>query len=210
MPGTMGSVSNQAIFVLDQLSCPRHGWLSHAAVHEAAHAVFAIDLGIEFVDVSIDTPVNVIAAIESDDHAVAGGVRLVEEDPTVWVPARGDEALDLLLAGSLAERAAFDHYLNRGYEGDIRLWRIGTGQTREVDRAAIDPILSASVSRVERNVAQRWAAIRDVSRALTDGLNVQGGRYTNFDHPLALTSAQVREVLERMPVSTTEGGTGQT
>ena len=87
----------------DDAICPVHGWMSHVFLHEAAHAVAAIDRDIEFRHVTITTPAGWTK--DHPDGIALGGLYL---DPPAsrWVESQPLKAYEMVLAGSLAEREA--------------------------------------------------------------------------------------------------------
>jgi hypothetical protein len=118
--------------------------MSHVFAHESAHAVAAVQRGIAIQEVRVLRPADWLARGGSGG-SMAGGVWLVEEDPTAWIPHDPVAAMEFVLAGSLAEEAMYGHYLPNGYEGDFAIWRRGVGLTAptsqdEVDRALGRPL----------------------------------------------------------------------
>jgi hypothetical protein len=144
--------------------CPEHGWLSHIFVHEAAHAVAALDRGIRFTTVTILSPASWVCLPGRD--AMAGGVTLIEPHPATWVPRHPVHALEFVLAGAVAEDQALGHFLPGSYDGDLKLWRIGMGATGELDQSELDELAGGSLAAVKRDTATwvtaNWQRIRAV------------------------------------------------
>jgi hypothetical protein len=164
--------------------CPEHGGLSHLVLHEAAHAVAALEHGIRFTHVAVLSPEEWITTSRG---IIGGGVWLVEQRPELVVGADPVAAMRFALAGALAEIGAFGHSLDGSHEGDIRYWRIGAGLLEAQTAESFDRVLGKPFREVELDT-QRWLsdnykAIRAVTIALarvTDGtlqtLDIEGGR----------------------------------
>ncbi len=179
---------------LDSLTCASHGWLGHVAAHEAAHAVFAVDHGFPFVSVSVLSPELLRESLASLDETAAGGVLLAAPARDLF-PSREGDALDFCFAGVRAERACYGHWIPASFSGDIALWRVGTGRTGALDPAEYQPMSAASIERVDAWLTQRSAAVLDVARALTAGVDTDAaGRYVDFE-PITMTAEEVRVVL---------------
>jgi hypothetical protein len=178
----------------DSFTCARHGWLSHAAVHEAAHAVFAVDHDFPFVSVSILSPEQLRAAFGSNDKAVAGGVLLAAPARELF-QGRADDALDFCLAGGRAETGTFGHQAPGSLQGDLRLWVIGTGRSEVPDAVDAAEMRDASFGRLDAWLTHRSGSVLDLARALTSGVEIDAaGRYDDFE-PITMTAAEVRAVL---------------
>lgn len=179
---------------LDTL-CPEHGWLSHVAIHEAAHAVIAHARGIPFLDISITNPAKLQDVLNAAS-AVAGGLRLTTADHSSWIPQRSNEALDMLLAGAQGEIWAFGHSLPKSFSGDLSILRQGMGWLDGAPPDARDALIQ-STERLRQEIPERYSAIRRVAQALTCNLNTdENGRYIDFNETLSLSADEVADLIE--------------
>ena len=167
-PGSAASPGADSVLSVYGDICNEHGGLSHQFIHEAAHAVAALDFEICFTEVKI-LPVDEWIRFD-DDSWVSGGVWPCD-DATVWVPNDPVGALKFVLAGSIAEQGAFQHALDGGERGDMLQWVRGAGLARDqMNPAGIEALLGTSYDVVRRET-QEWAtgrykAIRAVALAL--------------------------------------------
>lgn len=164
--------------------CREHGGLSHAAVHEAGHAVVAVVLGIPFVEVSVNGDPR-----EHPQHAgrIQGGGVVIDPDILAdIVCADPVGTLPFFLAGSTAEQGAFGHVLERGYETDLRLWRQFANLLEEQDEETLEAALGQPfvhvVRATEQLLEEHSSWIGAVARALG----------TQLDCPLS--AAEVRSL----------------
>ena len=144
----------------DDAICPVHGWMSHVFLHEAAHAVAAIDRDIEFRHVTITTPAGWTK--DHPDGIALGGLYL---DPPAsrWVESQPLKAYEMVLAGSLAEREALGHWLPEGYAGDLRIFRLGAGLLEATAQEALEQLLGKSIRDVIESV-KNWIVAEYRSR----------------------------------------------
>jgi hypothetical protein len=165
--------------------------LAHPAVHEASHAVAAIQRGIEITEVRVVAP---------DAKAWLGGVRfagrvIASHERNDWVHADPLAALEYLLAGSAAESELLGHSLPGSGDSDIRAWRKSAGfieasQIREIEQflgSDLDSTLESTHDWVTANAA----AIRRVAARLQDPHAV-----TVIDAEWRLTSATIRAIID--------------
>lgn len=172
----------------DQIFCPKHGWVSHVVIHEAAHAVFALKNGFSIREVRIGPPASLMGLVDGRS-AVAGGA-VVEGDPNVWIPARGETALDLLLIGRVAENRFLEHSLRSSDEGDLRLWASATGSAPTTEQK------NSSRTRMWRELGSVDQAILAVAREFRDRLGVDGeGRYFDFDEAVVLSGEDLVRIV---------------
>ncbi|MFZ1374347.1 hypothetical protein [Nostocoides sp.] len=181
----------------DDAICPVHGWMSHVFLHEAAHAVAAIDRDIEFRHVTITTPAGWTK--DHPDGIALGGLYL---DPPAsrWVESQPLKAYEMVLAGSLAEREALGHWLPEGYAGDLRIFRLGAGLLEATAQEALEQLLGKSIRDVIESVKNwivaEYRRIRVVVEALA-GVS-SGTQPTRLDYasgPWSLSYAQVVELV---------------
>lgn len=176
----------------DEVNCPTHGWLSHAAFHEAAHAAFAVMNDIEFSTVSV-FPYGQAPAHPSG--LMGGGVQLVHDGRT-WVPGRQDVAFDFAVIGTAAERRAYGHFNDNSRDGDREFLRVSMGWgDSEGDREIMDALIEESEKRLELQMPILYPAIGKVFLALIESLNIKDNAYTTFDKPLVLSSAKVSKII---------------
>jgi hypothetical protein len=173
-------------------SC-KNQWIHHVMVHEAGHAIFASRRGIPFVDVQVYPPKQVNDQLGANNWAHAGGLQLVEADPTKWIPEDPDAALDVLLAGTLAERFLLACYLDRAYEGDQAMWAQGMGTDRQGARA----LLESSMPRVWMEMSRCFEQIEMVVLEFQRQLIVQLEEGAGFTHPLVLTEDAVSSLVTK-------------
>lgn len=177
---------------LDSLTCPDHGWLGHFGIHEAGHAVAAVVLGFDFVELSIAPGHDVYRSMVLGQTVIGAGLLMPTDNPAEWVGSREDDALTFVLAGSLAEREMFQHFLSGGYGGDLDMWRRGTGRF-DAQTEELKPILAAGVSRATALVRENRPAILRVYKLVIDQVPSDGhGGHLGFDEPLTLTYEAIR------------------
>ena len=123
--------------------CNAHGWMSHVFVHEAAHAVAAIDRSIEFSHIEVLTPAQWTQ--DHPDGAAVGGLHLAPP-PSLWVLPDPVKALEMVLAGFLAEEGVYQHHISEGYRGDLRIWRLGAGLANGQTKTSIEEVLGCSMA----------------------------------------------------------------
>src|SRR3954451_12376110 len=101
--------------LIDQ-SCDRHGTERHMHIHEAGHAVAALDNGIAFRAVIVyadgDGPKLNGELMEAGAQVDTG------PDPRVWVEPDRIKAFRFICAGAAAETALVDHAIEGGFDSD--------------------------------------------------------------------------------------------
>lgn len=175
---------------LDRLTCLDHGWFSHFGIHEAGHAVAAIRLGFKFVSVSIVPGHNVYRQMTLGEAVVGAGVLMPTDQPAEWVGPRPDDALVYVLAGSLAEKEVLGHFLVGGYQGDVDIWRRGTGRF-EAQTDELKPLLTNGIERATALVNENRDAILRVYGLMVERVPNNGTRVLGFDEPLVLSYDEV-------------------
>jgi hypothetical protein len=168
-------------------------WIHHVMVHEAGHAIFALRRGISFVDVQVYPPKQVNDQLGANSWAHAGGLQLVEADPTKWIPEDPDAALDVLMAGTLAERFFFACYLDGAYEGDQAIWAQGMG----TDRQEAGERLGSSMPRVWMEMNHCLEQIQTVVLEFQRQLMVQQDEGAGFTYPLVLTEDAILSLMTK-------------
>lgn len=176
--------------------CAKHGWLSHAAMHESGHATMAVLLGFEFVHVTIHPPQATLHALGSG-KAEVGGVLMPSDNPRDWFADRDEDALMYALAGSLAERQEWGDLVTGGWERDFELWRIGSGRTDGMSPATFRPLMHSAQERTEALLRENRSALLRVYKGLVASVVMDGANtHSGFSEPLTLDSAQVRMLVE--------------
>lgn len=177
--------------LLDLANCPKHGWLSHAVIHEAGHAVAAARLGFEFIDVTIPPPAESMLA--AGGHFEAAGVQMPSANAEDWAGDRYQEAAVFLLAGTCAEEAAFEHTLASSSNGDMNVF---ANLTTELSKEESLRYINEGTPLAIEFVRAHFADISRVARALSEGIHADpDGRYFDFDTALKLTYDEVRTLV---------------
>lgn len=176
---------------LDALTCPTHGWLAHTGFHESGHAVAAILLGFEFVDVSIRPGHETFATLISGSDAMAGGVRMPSSRPSDWALSRPDDSLVYVLAGTTSERRRLDHFLDDGYREDVNQWRRGTGRQAADNSAELKARILEALVRAQALLDEHWNAVESVYGLFIEKLPRVGNTHFDFEEPLTLSYDEV-------------------
>lgn len=110
-------------------SCSKHTVQRHICVHEAGHAVAAIDNGIPFRAVVFyddeDAP-KFMAGLGQAAAAVDPG-----PDPSAWVLPDPLGSLYFVMGGVAAEHAVLGDSIRDGWREDVKVWRRGSGRMDE-------------------------------------------------------------------------------
>jgi len=134
--------------------CRKHSDLHHALVHEAGHAVAAIEFGIPFRAVVLYDEASMPLFYGGTAHALAA-VEMCSDDSTTWVQPDVVGSLRFIRAGAAAEQAILGDRLSCGSTMDFQLWRQGTGTPNE-EMMVYDEIVGGSFRGVVKEV-DAWA-----------------------------------------------------
>ncbi len=110
-------------------------------IHEAGHAVAALDNGIPFR--------AVIVYADGDGPKLNGVLREAwaevdtGPDPSVWVEVDRVKAFRFVCAGAAAETALLEHAIEGGFDEDFKVWRVGAGATQPMNEAQVDEAIGA-------------------------------------------------------------------
>jgi hypothetical protein len=112
--------------------CSLHGERPHASVHEAGHAVAAIDRGIPILSLRVHRAPTTFEGARSGETA-SGAVR-IDRDSLASLRASGTvrnrDLFTFVLAGEAAERVLLGHETPRGAAKDVReFWAWTKGRT---------------------------------------------------------------------------------
>lgn len=156
--------------------CSEHGLRHHASVHEAGHAIAAVDFGIPISAVSVHDAPSTFEGARAGESA-SGSVRI---DVSAVSALRASGAVlnhalfTFALAGESAEKVLLGHETPGGAAKDIReFWAWTKGQTftsmEEYEEVLGEPFATA------RQGVLRWARDRaPVIRSLASTLDDRG------------------------------------
>lgn len=175
--------------------CAEHGGLGHVFVHEAAHAVAAVQRRIAFTEVRILPPEQWVSA---HDGLTLGGVSTTAE-PQSWVQADPVGSMEFVLAGAITERGSYGHCLEGAYTGDLAIWRIGAGITGANQLQRIEELLGCSLTSVTSDVKRwavaNWPSIRRVAGRLAGVDDLSEAVVLEFRDDWRLTQDDVRALV---------------
>lgn len=175
--------------------CAKHGGLGHVFVHEAAHAVAAVQRRIEFTEVRILPPDQWVSA---HNGLMLGGVSTTDEAHS-WVQADPVGSMEFVLAGAIAERGSYGHCLEGAYTGDVAVWRTGARLTGANQLQRIEEVLGRSLStvtsEVERWAVANWPSIRRVAGRLAGVDDLSEAVVLEFRDDWRLTQDDVRALV---------------
>lgn len=145
-------------------------------VHEAGHAVAAIENGIPFRAVVLYDDASAPRFLGGLAYA-PGAVDMGTDDATVWVQPDVVGSLRFVCGGFAAEQAILGHPIEGGFAEDLRAWRVGSDRKDEQTLDGLSALLGQSFPDLVREV-QDWA-VEQAERitALADHLGRQAPPY---------------------------------
>ncbi|GAA3526461.1 hypothetical protein AFL01nite_04850 [Aeromicrobium flavum] len=163
------------------LVCPDHGgYLSHAFIHEAAHAIVAIDRGLPFVRITVGTPESFDPV--SQGFELAGGLS-VPEPISEWIQPEPIAAFEMIIAGKVAEEAFLGHHLEAGWHGDLALWCRGMemeNPTVPLIKEALGTSLGEVSGTGKTHLVAQYSRVRAIITAMT-GIEESGATELSYD-----------------------------
>jgi hypothetical protein len=129
--------------------CQEHGSVRHVLVHEAGHAVAALDNDIVFACI-------VIYGDGRSDSSRPAEVKFASEDHSVWALPNPAGSLCFALAGECAERAVLGDAYPESGRGDELTWLTAVGLTGQVTDEQVHALLGRSADDVSGE-ASDWA-----------------------------------------------------
>lgn len=164
------------------------------AMHESGHAVAAIELNFDFIELSIAPPQKVFAQLVDGKAVVGSGVVMPTDQPAEWAGPRPEDALVYVLAGSLAEHRFLGHYLDGGYRGDLDIWRRGTGRL-EAQTSEISRVLRDGEDGAMSLLEEHHDAILRVYNIIVERIRAMQVPGLAFTKPLVLSRGEVLEAV---------------
>jgi hypothetical protein len=118
--------------------CEDHGFVQHMLVHEAGHAIAALDEGIAFEAIVLYAEERAPASPGSMSLGVAQ-VTFSSPDNRTWASPDPVAGLRFAMAGAYAEMAVLAHEYPGSGDGDVKAWTQGVElpavwQLEDVDR----------------------------------------------------------------------------
>ena len=152
--------------------CESHGERRHACVHEAGHAIAAVDCGIPIVSLTVHHEPTTFDGARPGETA-SGAVR-IDVDTLAALRAAGHQhnrdLFTFALAGEAAEKVILGHETPRGAARDVReFWAWTKGQTftsMDEYREVLGEPLEAALARVASWAQRRASHIDAVARLL--------------------------------------------
>lgn len=166
--------------------CPRHGLDRHVQIHEAGHAVAAIDNEIDFrAVVSYD---DLTAPRYLEGLAQAAAAIDLGPDPSEWALPNRLASFRFIMAGVAAEMAVLGDSIRDAWREDVNVWRRGIGETGEQTADAIAEYLGKPMMDAWNDCLE-WAD-QNVERieAVAEALAMQS-------KPWEVSRAEVEEIL---------------
>jgi len=120
---------------------------------------------------------------------------MLSDKSSDWVVPQPVEALEFVLAGTLAEEHFFGHALPGGQDGDLRVWRIGFSATDVFNLSELEVRLGVSIqSTVERmrvSTIENSERIMRVASSLAGVPDIRTLTSLGFSPDWTLTEAQI-------------------
>ncbi|MGC5225160.1 hypothetical protein ACPW96_21535 [Micromonospora sp. DT81.3] len=170
--------------------CPIHGTLRHTAVHEASHAVHALDQGIPFIHLTLHLPHTYAEDIRYRRPFMPGMLTMPPGSAEDWVGPDPVAALVFLGAGTYAEQKLLGDLIPGGLARDLDQFKRGLGLTVLTPAAGKDwnarsrPILDDRWPSLEEPIQTLAAEITDRAR--------DAGANTN--DPIVLTRSEISRI----------------
>ncbi len=109
--------------IYDLLNCTEHGWLRHAAIHEAGHAAVGIERGGPVIRVTLGVETF------GPSGAISGGLTHLDDHHPGWYRSDPVSSFAFTVAGGLAEEVCLGHALEGGQRADFDKWRYHNGHS---------------------------------------------------------------------------------
>lgn len=171
---------------LVESACSTHGLDRHVCVHEAGHAVAAIDNDIPFRAVvfygDADAP-RFMAGLAKAAAAIDAG-----PDPATWVLPDLLGSLRFVMGGVAAEFAVLGDAIPGGWDEDLKVWRRGSGRTGQQTEEDLTELIG-------KPMQEAWKECAEWADANASRIEVVAAALAGLEPPWEMTQQQVRELL---------------
>jgi len=176
----------------------QHPLEQHVMVHEAGHAIFALDHDIPFQDVLLRNRHDE-ASPDSNPFEVRAELRFAGEDRSTWAGRDPEKGFRFAFAGMYAEMAVLGEPYPEGAALDLQSWCDGVNVRRGASDDEVDKVLGRSQATVLQEVdvwASRDTTVRRVER-LAEHFTKKLESADSAEDPV-VTYAEVVSVLPRV------------
>lgn len=174
---------------LVESDCPKHGLDRHVCVHEAGHAVAAIDNNVPFRAVvfydDADAP-RFMAGLGQAAAAVDTG-----PDASAWVLPDPLGSLRFVMGGVAAEMVVLGDSIPGGWSEDIKVWRRGSCRT---DQQSEDELAQY----IGMPMTQAWQECLDWAEANVPRIEAVADALAGHEPPWKISGADVKAILRNL------------
>ncbi|WP_139206795.1 hypothetical protein [Geodermatophilus poikilotrophus] len=131
----------------------------HGYIHEAAHAVAAVDNDIRFECIYLYAE-GAGPSVNGGLSRVTAEAKMPSEDPATWVLPDTATSFRFCAAGTLAEEQLIGHGMYGAYDKDVEYWLKGAGRLGAITAAEFHALIGGSADDVAASI-MAWASCNE-------------------------------------------------